>query len=238
MGSDSVHLSVIIPTLARPETARLLAQRVRDLLPDLQVEAIVVLPAHVQVPPDSVGVRFIVEARRGVYTAFRAGLERANGRYCWFMGDDDYPLDAVAELGETMRAARYDLLVAPVLFSSGRLYAPTRSRLVLHFLNWCQQGVIYRRSLFQHVRFFRRLPVLADQYVNILLHADPATRIRYFSRPICVFGVDGISGRTRDQGYARLRLPLAWRTLGFASFLAFRGLVVVTPIVKRLIKLR
>jgi hypothetical protein len=154
------------------------------------------------------------------------------------MGDDDYPLDAASQLTDTLLAGEADLIVSPVIFSSGRLYRPTRSRLIMHFLNWCQQGVIYRRKVLVRVRFFRRLPVQADQYVNIMLRADPNVRTTFFTTPICVFGVGGISGRLRDTGYAALRLALAKRTLSPMSFWIFRALLLAEPAVKRLVKIR
>jgi glycosyltransferase involved in cell wall biosynthesis len=233
-----MHLSVIIPTLARPQTALFLAARICDMLPALEIEVIVVQPAGVEKPADSARVRFINDTGCGVYMAYRAGLERATGEYCWFMGDDDYPLDTAAELSAALLAAQADLLVAPVIFSSGRIYRPTRSRLILHFLNWCQQGVIYRRSLLARQRFFRRLSVQADQYVNILLRADPTVRTAFLPKPICVFGVGGVSGRLRDTGYASLRMALARRTLSGSSFLMFRALLLAEPVIKRFVRVR
>lgn len=233
-----MHLSIIIPTLTRPQIAVLLATRVGDLLPGVQIEAIVVLPPDVPKPPDTRTVTFINDDRRGVYLAYRAGLQRATGEYCWFMGDDDYPLDGLMQMRASILALQEDVLVAPVLFSTGRKYRPTRSPLILQFLNWCQQGVIYRRSLLSRHRFFRRLAIQADQYVNILLRANPAVRIQFFSKPICVFGVHGVSGRQRDTHYASLRTALARRALGRSSFLLFRALMLIEPLVKRLVRLR
>lgn len=233
-----MHLSVIIPTLSRPQTALFLAARICELLPTLEIEVIVVQPAGLPKPADSATVRFISDMRRGVYMAYRAGVEHATGEYCWFMGDDDYPLDAAAQLSAALLAAQADLLVAPVIFSSGRIYRPTQSRLILHFLNWCQQGVIYRRKALARHRFFRRLSVQADQYVNLLLRADPTVRTEFLSEPICVFGVGGVSGRQRDTGYGSLRMALARRTLSGGSFLLFRALLLAEPMVKRFVKIR
>ncbi len=154
------------------------------------------------------------------------------------MGDDDYPLDAAAGISGILQEGAIDLLVAPVLLSSGRIYRPTRTLLVLHFLNWCQQGVIYRRRELLRHRFFHRLKVKADQYVNILLRSDPAVRKMFLAEPICMFGVNGVSGRTRDASYRSLRHALAYRTLGCAAFLAFRVLVLIEPLIKRLVKIR
>jgi glycosyltransferase involved in cell wall biosynthesis len=233
-----VHLSVIIPTLNRLETAGLLAGRIRELLPALEIEVIVVTPQPGKQPTSNELVRYVADARRGVYAAYNAGLRTAVGEYVWFMGDDDYPLDAATGISGILQEGTVDLLVAPVLFSSGRIYRPTRTLLLLHFLNWCQQGVIYRRRELLRRKFFRRLKVQADQYVNILLRSDPAVHKKFLAQPICMFGVNGVSGRLHDAGYRSLRLALAYRTLGCGAFLAFRVLTLIQPMIKRLVKIR
>ncbi len=233
-----MHLSVIIPTLNRPETAELLAGRICSLLPTLDVEVIVVTPAVPERSASNEQVRYVTDAGRGVYKAYSAGLGSASGEYVWFIGDDDYPLDAATSISWILQEGAVDVLIAPVLFSSGRIYRPTRTLLLLHFLNWCQQGVIYRRRELLRHRFFRRLTVQADQYVNILLRSDPAVRTKFLIEPICMFGVNGISGRAHDAGYGSLRVALAHRTLGCCAFLAFRALLLLEPMIKRLVTIR
>ena len=233
-----MHLSVIIPTRNRLETASLLAGRIRELLPALELEVIVVTPSAGQMPPSNDLVRYVADAGHGVYMAYDAGLRSARGEYVWFVGDDDYPLDAATGITGILQEGAVDVLIAPVVFSSGRIYRPTRILLLLHFLNWCQQGIIYRRRQLLRHRFFRRLTVQADQYVNILLRSDPAVRKMFLTEPICMFGVNGLSGRMRDEGYRSLRLALAHRTLGCGAFFAFRLLALIEPLIKRLVKIR
>jgi glycosyltransferase involved in cell wall biosynthesis len=233
-----MHLSVIIPTMKRLETTKLLAQRIRGLLPELNIEVIVVTPATVEPLTSDEFVRYVADAGCGVYAAYSAGLQSARGSYIWFMGDDDYPLDAATDISAILRDGAVDVLIAPVVFSSGRIYRPRRTLFFLHFLNWCQQGVIYRRRELQQYRFFRQLTVQADQYINIQLRSDPAVRKMFLTQPICVFGVNGMSGRARDLGYRRLRLALARRTLSCGAFLAFRALVILEPLIKRFANIR
>jgi glycosyltransferase involved in cell wall biosynthesis len=233
-----VQLSVIIPTLNRLETARLLADRITGLLSALKIEIIVVCPASGEQTSSDRLVRHVADAGRGVYAAYNAGLRSCSGEYVWFIGDDDYPLDSAVDVCEILQEGVIDLLVAPVLLSSGRIYRPRRTLLLLHFLNWCQQGVIYRRRELLRHRFFRRMPVQADQYVNILMQSDPQIRKQFLTRPICMFGVDGISGHARDDGYRSLRFALARRTLNRGTFFAFRLLVLLEPLIKRLVRVR
>jgi glycosyltransferase involved in cell wall biosynthesis len=219
-----MQLSVIIATLNRLGTARLLGERVLELLPALDVEIVVVGPSVADASVSDKLVRYVVDEGRGAYAAYAAGLRVAVGEYVWILGDDDYPLDSVSRIGEFVREGLADVLVAPVLLSSGRIYRPTKSLLFLLYFNWCQQGIVYRRRVLLRHRFFRRLAVQADQYVNVLLRADPLVRFEYLPDPICVFGVNGLSGRTHDTAYESMRTVLARRTLGGAGFIAYRGL--------------
>jgi len=233
--SGQGHLSVIIPTLNRVGTARLLGARVRALLPSLTVEVIVVTPFIPEGDDAGTDIRYVEDQRRGVYAAYTRGLRASTGEYVWFMGDDDYPLDGVRSLREWLEAASADVLVAPVLFSNGRMYRQRRTLLLLQFLNWCQQGVIYRRRLFERYRFFRRFTVQADQYVNVRLRSDPNVKIVFTGEPICVFGIEGISGQKLDTRYRSARVALARRTLGTAGFTLFRLLTMIEPLAKRLL---
>jgi glycosyltransferase involved in cell wall biosynthesis len=232
--ADKIHLSVIIATLNRVGTAQLIGARVRELLASLRVEVLVVTPSLPQSSaPSDATIRYVADPGRGVYGAYAQGLREARGEYIWFIGDDDYPLDAAVQIRGLLEAGAVDVLVAPVLRSNGRISRPQRSLLLLQFLNWCQQGVIYRKRVLARYRFFRRLTVQADQYVNILLRSDPSIRTEYVRNPICVFGVGGISSRVRDVGYRSLRTALAHRTLNALEFMLFRALLCVEPLAKR-----
>jgi glycosyltransferase involved in cell wall biosynthesis len=229
-----MHLSVILPTLHRLGTARCLASRFRELFRELDVEIIVVAPVEVAPSEQSSDrdIRFVKDGGGGVYAAYTRGLQHALGDYVWFVGDDDYPLDAAAQLAPLLTAREADVIVAATVFSSGRVYRPYRNQLLLLFFNWCQQGVIYRRTALAEYRFFRRLRVQADHYVNVLLRADDAVRKVYIDTPICVFGVGGVSSRDKDAAFRALRPLLARRTMGWPGYLLFESIVAVASIRK------
>jgi glycosyltransferase involved in cell wall biosynthesis len=229
-----MHLSIILPTLHRVGTARCLAERFRELFCDLELEIIVVTPAKIGLPQDTsaCNVRFVRDTGGGVYAAYSEGLRHALGDYVWLIGDDDYPLDSSAGLALLLRAGEADVIVAPTVFSSGRVYRPHKNKLLLLFFNWCQQGVIYRRAALAKFRFFRRLRVQADHYVNVLMRADHGVRKVYVDVPICVFGVGGLSSRQKDLAFRALRPMLARRTLGCLGYLLFESIVAVASIRK------
>jgi glycosyltransferase involved in cell wall biosynthesis len=219
-----MHLSVVIATLNRLGTAKLLGERVMELLPLVDVEVVVVGPSPADASALGRSMRYVVDERQGAYAAYTAGIHAAVGDYVWILGDDDYPLDPVAKIGDFLREGSADVLVAPVLLTSGGIRRPTKNLLLLLYFNWCQQGLIYRRQVLLNHRFFRRLAVQADQYVNVLLRADRSVRLKYLPDPICVFGVNGLSGRMHDAAFESIRTVLARRTLGVAGFMVYRGL--------------
>jgi glycosyltransferase involved in cell wall biosynthesis len=227
-----VHLSIILPTLHRLATARALAARLVELTADMDVEILIVSP-DVDTGATDGRIRFIEDQGGGVYPAYTRGLHAAQGAYVWFIGDDDFPLDGAAAILSHIKTQRADLIVAPVLFSSGRLYRPTRSRFVLLFRNWCQQGVIYKRSALLRYRFYRRLRVQADHFVNILMHADKSLHAVFLQQPICVFGVNGLTARHRDHSFRAVRPALARRTLPLPEFLLFQSIVCAVSLFRR-----
>lgn len=217
-----ICLSVVLPTLDRIDTALCLALRLRDLFRGISTEVIIVTPRGAPGADTREGIQILADGGRGVYRAYARGLREARGEYVWLLGDDDFPLDAAANLSGILSAGVADVIVAPVIFSSGKLYRPKHGKLGLLLRNWCQQGVIYRRTELARYRFHRRLRVQADHFVNVLLRADSSIKLRFLEVPICVFGVHGISSRGGDDSFRKLRPALAKRTLSVPAFVVFQ----------------
>jgi glycosyltransferase involved in cell wall biosynthesis len=226
---DNVKLSVVIPTLTKIETARSLARRLSELLEGLNMEVIIVSSCtDASVDGPGVRIRYVSDERTGIYAAYACGMSAANGEYVWFMGDDDYPLDSVTKLIPVFEDGHVDLIICPVIYSSGKLYWPRRTGLGLLLRNWCQQGVIYKRTVLSRHRFYGRLRVQADHYVNVLLNADRSLEKLFFDLPISVFGAHGLSSNGGDEAFRRLRPILAHHSL--TAFELFLFDVFVRPI--------
>jgi glycosyltransferase involved in cell wall biosynthesis len=214
-------------------TTLLIARRVHELFPG-SVEVIIITPQQCDAAAFGSGIRVIAAAAKGVYAAYTTGLRHAKGDYVWFLGDDDFPLDCASSLSELLKEGSADVIACPVIFSSGRVYKPSRYRLTLLLRNWCQQGIVYKRATLLCYRFFNRFPVQADHYVNVLLRAQPGVKIVYPGCPVCVFGVNGLSSRLRDERFRKVRKLLARRTLGFPQLAVFGSIVWCRAIVRRM----
>lgn len=175
----------------------------------------------------------VEETKSGVYSAYMQGIERATGKYVWLLGDDDYPLDAAARLAPAMISGQVDLLVGSVLLSNGKIYRPNRTLFFLILRNWCQQGIVYRRSLLLQYGFHARFKVQADHYLNILLRANDTISKAYLDFPVCVFGTSGFSSRHRDDCFRRVRPALAKRVLGRVGYIFFFLTVLPASSIKR-----
>jgi glycosyltransferase involved in cell wall biosynthesis len=227
-----VDLSVVLPTLHKVGTGQLLAQRIGEICgSDLSVEVIIVTPKLTDVVREP-NVKLVVDEGGGVYAAYARGLREASGEYVWLMGDDDFPLDSLARLAPLIKSRRADLIVAPVIYSTGKVYRATQSAFLLLFFNWCQQGVLYRARVLAPMKFYRRLRIQADHYVNVLLRSDRSLHIAYVDDPLCVFGAHGISSRGGDQRFRSLRPQLARRTLSLPGFLVFQTMTCIADALK------
>lgn len=232
-----MDLSIVLPTLHKVGTGQLIARRMGEICGSrLSYEVIIVSP-QVRDQADEDNVRYIADRGGGVYAAYAQGMRQARGEYVWLMGDDDFPLDSIGRLAALIKSGRADVIVAPVIYSTGRFYRPQRSPLLLLFFNWCQQGVLYRTRVIAPLRFYRRLKIQADHYVNVLLRADRSLHIEFIDDPLCVFGAYGISSGGGDQQFRSLRPSLARRTLSLPGFLMFQTLVALSDTLKRVQRL-
>jgi hypothetical protein len=197
-----------------------LADRFKALLPELEVETIIVSPSARE-GSHSASCRLVRDHGGGVYAAYTQGIECASGTYIWLIGDDDFPLDGARAFATHILHGAADIVAAPVIFSDGRVYRQHSNPLALLLRNWCQQGVLYRKSVLQRYRFYKRLKVQADHFANVKMNADRTINKVFISTPVCVFGLHGLSSRQKDEPFRKLRPQLAQRTLRLPERIVF-----------------
>ena len=185
---------MIISTRSRLETARLLADRIRVPLSGLELEIIVVSPAAEEQTNRMSACAISRPIPAASTRRANVGLRSSVGEYVWFRRRlTSFRCGDICEINS--RAGAVDLLVALFCFRPGRIYRPSRTLLLLHFLNCVSKAssIAGERCCY---RFFRRLPVQAISTSTSSCDPIPPSE-EFLARPICI---PGVAASGRDLG--------------------------------------
>jgi glycosyltransferase involved in cell wall biosynthesis len=157
------------------------------------------------------GITFISENDRGVYDAMNKGIDRASGKYLYFLGAGDSIRPAVLE-----NVASLLLLDGPAFIygdvfweDSGLVYAGEFTKAKLKERNICHQAVFYDRRIFDLIgKYELRFKVLADWVLNIKCFGNDQIRKQYIDCIIANFEGGGFSLKTPDETFNRERAVL------------------------------
>lgn len=146
---------------------------------------------HVQAPP------------KGVYPAFNAGLERAQGQYFWFLNGGDR-LVSLATLAKAIETLRGDSLLDFVcagaqLYRDGRyLYsrqpAENLFAAIVGSNRLCHQALVYRRSVFDRLGSFSTDLKIAGDYEHHFRCYAMGLKLGRVDGDLVVFDMGGVSG--------------------------------------------
>lgn len=143
---------------------------------------------RVQVPPE------------GVYAAYNAAIDAAEGTYILFFGIDDIALPGmdkvIAILGASPEA--YHLFAATCYMQSAGVHSPSTRRTSLVFANWCHQGIFYLRTHLLQNRYDIRYRMQADHKLNIDIVSNPALRFGISKEMVAYFSAGGVSSVKPD----------------------------------------
>lgn len=138
----------------------------------------------------------------GVYDAMNKGIERSIGEWVYFLGSDDWLLDAeVLERVSVYLDKSYHVVYGDCEsnhLSKGHYGAWTLDTLQY---NRCQQGIFYNRCFWETgIRFNLKYKVLADFDVNLKWFLDLSHfRYKYIPIKVAYFSDGGISSKFSDS---------------------------------------
>ncbi len=137
---------------------------------------------------------------KGIYNAFNYGVSNSNGKWIMFFGGDDFILPCFEELLVDLEHKNYDYsaIVCNVVFGYKKIFKPFHSKFGLVFKNWCQQGVLYKRDVFNNLSFDEAYPIQADHKFNIELCSLFNSNVLYLNKVISYFNINGISQNIVD----------------------------------------
>jgi glycosyltransferase involved in cell wall biosynthesis len=142
----------------------------------------------VEVPPE------------GVYAAYNAGCDHANGTYTLFFGADDIALPGMdAVIDQVLsKGDSHELVAAACYMQSSGIARPSTRRIGLIFANWCHQGLFYRTAYLKTHRYDRRYRIQADHKMNIDIVSNPANRVHIADQLVAYFCAGGVSSLRPD----------------------------------------
>jgi glycosyltransferase involved in cell wall biosynthesis len=205
-----MQCSVVIPTFRDNRIAAALASL--SIQKNIQLEVIVVDGANEpeafqSLPTYSFPITFIHEKDNGVYDAMNKGISKAQGTWIYILGSDDVLANDNTLSNLISRGSQADIIFGNVE-NTGLSHSATTKIHIPSFPNgmiWKhtlhQQGVIYKRSLFQERAFNTDYKILGDYEFHFHLK-NKNVKAEYVNETVALCDANGLSKRYVWKLYA------------------------------------
>ena len=238
-----MQCSVIIPTFRDNRIAAALASL--SIQKNIQLEVIVVDGANEpeafqSLPTYSFPITFIHEKDNGVYDAMNKGISKAQGTWIYILGSDDVLANDNTLSNLISRCSQADIVFGNVE-NTGLSHSATTKIHIPSFPNgmiWKhtlhQQGVIYKRSLFQERTFNTDYKILGDYEFHFHLK-NKNLKVEYVNETVAQCDANGLSKRYVWKLYAE-EIRLKKEHLNVLEWLLVVPFVISKYVFKKLTK--
>lgn len=169
-------------------------------------------------------IRSYSEPDQGVYDAMNKGIERARGRYLFFLGSGDLLLPGVLQqISRHLPVGDAIFIYGNVLMGGkGDIYDGRFSKLKLCCRNICHQAIFYGRDVFKAVGNFNlKYPVLADWAFNLKCFGESRITTQFVPINVAIFETGGGSVRG-DTAFEADKMSLIRTCLGKTTYERYR----------------
>jgi glycosyltransferase involved in cell wall biosynthesis len=238
-----MQCTVVIPTFRDARIAQSLESIVSQK--NIQLEVVIVDGANEpetfqSLPTYSFPITFIHEKDNGVYDAMNKGIAVAKGEWIYLLGSDDVLANENALAHLMTRGAHADIVFGNVENTNlshkatTKLHTPSfpkgmRWKHTLH-----QQGVIYKRSLFQERTFNTDYKILGDYEFHFHLK-NKNVKVEYMNETVAQCDANGLSKRYIWKLYAE-EIRLKKKYLNTLEWLLVVPFVISKFLFKKLTK--
>jgi glycosyltransferase involved in cell wall biosynthesis len=238
-----MQCSVVIPTFRDNRIAAALASL--SIQKNIQLEVIVVDGANEpeafqSLPTYSFPITFIHEKDNGVYDAMNKGIAVAKGEWIYILGSDDVLANDNTLSNLISRGSQADIIFGNVE-NTGLSHSATTKIHIPSFPNgmiWKhtlhQQGVIYKRSLFQERAFNTDYKILGDYEFHFHLK-NKNVKVEYVNETVAQCDANGLSKRYVWKLYAE-EIRLKKEHLNVLEWLLVVPFVISKYVFKKLTK--
>lgn len=135
---------------------------------------------------------WISEPDKGIYDAMNKGINRANGKWLYFLGADDQLVEGIFTILSRILIDDYSLIYGNVIYDTGyKMYSKLGYRTL--FENTIHhQGAFYNRNLFDNFRYNTNYYVVSDYELNLYIYINKLNT-KYTHHIIALCGSAGIS---------------------------------------------
>jgi glycosyltransferase involved in cell wall biosynthesis len=238
-----MQCTVVIPTFRDVRIAQALDSIASQK--DIQLEVIVVDGANEpeafqSLPTYSFPITFIHEKDNGVYDAMNKGISKAQGTWIYILGSDDILANDNTLSNLISRGSQADIIFGNVE-NTGLSHSATTKIHIPSFPNgmiWKhtlhQQGVIYKRSLFQERAFNTDYKILGDYEFHFHLK-NKNVKVEYVNETVAQCDANGLSKRYVWKLYAE-EIRLKKEHLNALEWLLVVPFVISKYVFKKLTK--
>ena len=132
---------------------------------------------------------WISEPDKGIYDAMNKGIDRANGRWLYFLGADDQLRPNIVDSVTAYMNDMYAIVFGSVVFNTGQRMQSYMGLLTLFQNTLHHQSAFYHHSLFDEFRYDSNLRTLADYELNLLVYIRKmSVRLVPFEVALCYIG--------------------------------------------------
>jgi len=198
-----MQCSVIIPTFRDNRIAAALASLSKQK--NIQLEVIVVDGANEpegfhSLPSYPFPITFIHEKDNGVYDAMNKGIAVAKGEWIYILGSDDILANENTLSNLISRGEQADLVFGNVEntglshSATTKIHTPSFPNGMIWKHTLHQQGVLYKRSLFQERNFNTMYKILGDYEFHFRLK-NKNVKAEYVNETVALCDANGLSKR-------------------------------------------
>lgn len=178
---------------------------VREGTGNNDIELIIVCPKPLktEIEENIQGVDEIcIDEKKGIYEAMNIGIKHAKGDYFYFIGIDDILLLNLKEVLE-LTVDNPKVILFNNFWGTKGVYKNLKNRYLLISNNWCHQGVIYRKDLFEkYGNYNPKYRTQADHFFNIKIRSQlNKNQILKSKKILSWYSAGGFSTKTIDHKF-------------------------------------
>jgi putative colanic acid biosynthesis glycosyltransferase len=121
---------------------------------------------------------WISEQDNGIYDAMNKGIDRARGKWIYFLGGDDALRPDVIKQIQSYLTDKHSLVFGEIMFDNGHLYRSFLGPRTLLQNTVHHQSAFYNSSLFTNYRYDPTLTIVSEYDIHLRLYAEKASTFR------------------------------------------------------------